>query len=302
LSDIPKTSHYSRTNLYKRLKERDENDQAYILVTTSAIEVGCDLNSTRLITQLCNPESLIQRAGRCNRKGNVEDAKIIVIGNNIPEFINTLSEAELEDYKIILKGLHARNFDPKAIMNCVSTKQKIDDYRVVELFSLLQDYVYNADLTCQSAHEKGLVITRSWTPSVTLVYDDGKQGDSLEKIVKESPQIQVPIDRLILKKNNEGNYTNQYANVSVYEWIYDKEETRYKLEPLKYWGCAYSKDMVIKVCAVQEGAIYDHELGFKDLPRVFIKCRSNGYQERLRYNPTEDRSVVINYTSALTQD
>lgn len=310
LSDIPKTSHYSRTNLYQRLKERDENDQAYILVTTSAIEVGCDLNSTRLITQLCNPESLIQRAGRCNRKGNVEDAKIIVIGNNIPKFVNTLSEAELEDYKTILKGLHARNFDPKAIMNCVSTKQTIDDYRVVELFSLLQDYVYNADLTCQSAHEKGLVITRSWTPSVTLVYDDGKQGDSLEKIVKESPQIQVPIDRLILKKNNEGNYTNQYANVYVYEWIYDKEETRYKLEPLKYWGCAYSKDMVIKVCAVQEGAIsdsfepysYDHELGFKDLPGVFIKWRSNGYQERLQYNPTKDRSVVINYTKALTQD
>jgi len=135
-----------------------------------------------------------------------------------------------------------------------------------------------------------------------LVYDDGKQGDSLEKIVKESPQIQVPIDRLILKKNNEGNYTNQYANVYVYEWIYDKEETRYKLEPLKYWGCAYSKDMVIKVCAVQGGAIYDHKLGFKDLPEVFIKWRPNGYQERLQYNPTKDRAVVINYTSALTRD
>jgi CRISPR-associated endonuclease/helicase Cas3 len=310
LSDIPKTSRYSRTKLYQRLKERDEKDQAYILVTTSAIEVGCDLNSTRLVTQLCNPESLIQRAGRCNRKGDVEDAKIIVVGNNIPEFVNTLSETELEDYQTTLNDLHAQNFDPKAILNCVSTKQTIDDYRVVELFSMLQDYVYNTDLTCQSAHEKGLVITRSWTPSVTLVYDDGNQGDNLEEMIKKSPQIQVPIDRLILKKNDEGNYINQYANVDVYEWIYNKEETRYKLEPLKYWGCAYSKDMVIKVRAVQDGAIsdsfesysYDHELGFKDLPGVFIKWRANGYEERLQYKPTKDRSVIINYTKALTQD
>ncbi|WP_396231971.1 hypothetical protein [Geminocystis sp. GBBB08] len=35
------------------------------------MEVGCDLNCKTLITQLCPPENLIQRAGRCNRKGNI---------------------------------------------------------------------------------------------------------------------------------------------------------------------------------------------------------------------------------------
>lgn len=196
ISDIPKDSEFSRTNIYQQIKARDEKNQPYILVTTSAIEVGCDLNSTKLITQFCNPENLIQRGGRCNRKGDIKGAKIIVIGKNIPEFANTLSEFELKNYQLVLQNLNNKNFDTKTIMNCVSSKQQVDDYRVVELFSMLHDYVYNADLTCQPSHEKGLVITRSWTPSVTLVYDNGKNRDKMN----EMPQITVPINRLVIQK------------------------------------------------------------------------------------------------------
>ena len=45
--------------------------KGYLLFTTSAIEVGCDLDAHLLITELCNPDSLIQRAGRCNRKRQI---------------------------------------------------------------------------------------------------------------------------------------------------------------------------------------------------------------------------------------
>lgn len=310
LPDIPKNSEFSRTKIYCRIKERDENNQPYILITTSAIEVGCDLNSTRLISQLCNPENLIQRAGRCNRKGNIQDAKVILVGNSIPEFANSLNENDLEIYKNTLQILHGQNFDAQAIMNCVSKKQKVDDYRVVELFTMLQDYVYNADLTCQSAYEKGLIITRSWTPSVTLIYDDGSHGYDLEKIAKNAPQITIPIDRLILKKDEKGNYENQYANINVYEWIYNKEETRYTLEPLKYWGWAYNKDIIVKIDRSHDGAMIDifqpyhyiPELGFKDLPGVFIKWKSTNYEEKLQYKTIEEKLVVINYIKALTEE
>ena len=65
-----------RRNVYQKLKQiEEEKDGSYLLLTTSAIEVGCDLNAHLLITELCNPDQLIQRAGRCNRKGQIKDAK-----------------------------------------------------------------------------------------------------------------------------------------------------------------------------------------------------------------------------------
>ncbi|WP_198648321.1 CRISPR-associated helicase Cas3' [Cyanothece sp. BG0011] len=312
IPDIPKDSEFSRTSIYQQIKDRDENNRPYIVVTTSAIEVGCDLNSTLLITQMCNPENLIQRAGRCNRKGDIPNSQIIVIGNSIPEFTNSLNDDEFEQYKTVLDTLNGKKFDATLLMNCVSTQQQVDDYRVVELFSMLHDYVYKADLTCQPSHEKGLVITRSWTPSVTLVYDDGETdiNRDLEKRISTLPQITIAVDRLIFKEDKDTGETNKYNNVDVYEYIYNKEETRWKLDPLKYWGQAYKKDIVIIINKEHNGAIhgtsktyeYVPELGFVKLPGVFIKWKPIGNEERLQYKTKEDKSVVITYIKALSND
>lgn len=282
-----------RPELYKKLKKRDEENQPYILITTSAIEVGCDLNSEVLISQIFPPENLIQRAGRCNRKGNISDAKVCLVGNSIPEFANTLDESGWKTYQKTLRSL--QHFDTKAISGCISRSKHVDDYRIVELFSMLYEYVYGADLTCQPAHEKGLVITRSWTPSATLVYDDGTQNIH---------QVTVPIDRLIKKEGN------QYANIYVCENYYDQEETRRKTRPLS-WGSAYQKDIVIKIGSPCDGAFmyeegkdyeYDPELGFVDLPGVFIRLKATGFEEKLLCQHEKNdrkKSAIITYAKKL---
>lgn len=290
-----------RPALYNKLKKRDEACQPYILITTSAIEVGCDLNSEVLISQICPPENLIQRAGRCNRRGNAPDAKVVLVGNFIPEFANSLDELGWQNYQQTLRSL--KRFDTSAISQCISRSQQVDDYRVVELFSMLHDYVYGADLTCKPAHEKGLVITRSWTPSATLVYDDGTHGDKIQ----DMPQVTVPIDRLIKKESN------QYANAHVYERYYNQEETRWSLRSLRY-GSAYLKDIIIKLASNNEGAKmfdgyqeykYVPELGFVDLPGVFIKLKTTGFDEKLLCQHDKDdkqKSAIITYTKALDSE
>jgi CRISPR-associated endonuclease/helicase Cas3 len=290
-----------RPELYRQLKSRDENNHPYILITTSAIEVGCDLNSEILISEICPPENLIQRAGRCNRRGNISDAKVILVGNTIQEFANTLDESGWQTYQETLQQL--TQFEIKKIAECISRSPHIDDYRVVELFSMLHDYVYSADLTCQPAHEKGLVVTRSWTPSATLIYDDGTHTE-----LKDMPQVTVPIDRLIIKKDK----SNQYANTHVYEQFYDQEETRWKLRDL-HWGVAYQKDIIIKIHQSNDGASiyesfqeypYNPELGFVELPGIFIKLRTNNFDEKLLYqHDSSDRkkSVIITYTKPLEE-
>ncbi len=291
-----------RPELYRQLKSRDDNNRPYILITTSAIEVGCDLNSEILISEICPPENLIQRAGRCNRRGNVPDAKVILVGNAIQEFANTLDESGWETYQNTLQQL--TDFNTAQISECISQSHYVDDYRVVELFSMLHDYVYSADLACQPAHEKGLVVTRSWTPSATLVYDDGTHGDKIENM----PQVTVPIDRLTIKKDK----SNQYANTHVYERYYDQEKTSWERRDLR-WGFAYQKDIIIKIHRSNDGASmldgnpeysYEPELGFVKLPGVFIKLKTNGFDEKLLYqygNTAQKKSVIITYTKALEE-
>jgi CRISPR-associated endonuclease/helicase Cas3 len=289
-----------RPQIYQEIQARDKGQQPYILITTSAIEVGCDLNSETLISQICPPENLIQRAGRCNRRGDVPDAKVILVGDRIPEFINSLTEEGWKAYQSTLQNLDV--FDTKKIAACVSRPEHIDDYRIVEIFSMLHDYVYNADLTCQPSYKKGLVITRSWTPSATIIYDCGTQGD-WEKNFSKLPQASVPLDRLFLKKE-EGVVVNQYANVDVYERIYDQETSRWLMTPLR-WGSAYTKDIVIRIGAAHQEAmadaldpfLYDSEIGFVELPGIFTKIRSN-LDEKLLYQPSESqqrKSVIISY-------
>lgn len=301
-----------RPELYKQIKQRDEEGRPYILVTTSAIEVGCDLNAEVLISQICPPENLIQRAGRCNRRGNISDAKVILVGDRIPEVGKrdiSLSEARWQEYQETLQLLHSlQKFDTQAIGKCICRSDHVDDYRVIELFSMLQNYVYNADLTCQPAHEKGLVITRSWTPSATLIFDDGNHGD-WQKNLANLPQITVPIDRLSIKEVDKIPI-NKYANVDAYERYYDQEKTHYSFRPLR-GGYAYSKDILIRIGKVNDGArhepelsSYDYkkELGFIDLPGVFKRWKSIGFEERLRYEPKDGKGATLIYTKALSTE
>ncbi len=291
-------AHQQRAEIYQKIQKLDRDEQPYILVTTHAIEVGCDLNSTDLITQICNPENLIQLVGRCNRKGNIADAHVIVVGDSIPDFIQNLRPSEWEKYQQTLSDL--TSFDAAKIAECITNDRTIDDYRVVEMFSTLHDYVYNADLSCESAHKKGLVITRSWTPSATLVYDDGEHGDWVANM-SQLPQVSVPIDRLIKKKDD----SNFYAAVDVYERYYHVEQTRYQVRSLT-WGSAYQKEIIIRIGkhdGIELGSPYKYnpELGFVELPGMFIKWRAKGSEQRLEYKifGKNAKSAVISYIQGI---
>ncbi|MCB9730856.1 MAG: CRISPR-associated helicase Cas3' [Deltaproteobacteria bacterium] len=56
-----------------------------VLVATQAIEAGVDISSKTLFTELAPWPSLVQRFGRCNRKGKDGDARIVVIDLEPPD-------------------------------------------------------------------------------------------------------------------------------------------------------------------------------------------------------------------------
>ncbi len=273
-----------RPKLYQAIKQRDDDGQPYIVVTTSAIEVGCDLNAEVLVSQICPPENLIQRAGRCNRRGNIPDAKFIIVGDRIPDFANSLDEGGWQKYQETLRSL--KHFDTRFISQCISRSQQVEDYRVVELFSMLHDYVYSADLTCQPLHKRGLIPTRSWKPSCTLVHID--TGHS----------ISVPIDRLA---NGQ-----KYADIYAYEKRYDKEKSQWDDEHLLGWGSAYGKEITVRISP--DGVDvdlppydYDENLGFVEIPKIFVKKWTDGAEQKLLYI-TGQHKAVISYIKSLDEE
>jgi CRISPR-associated endonuclease/helicase Cas3 len=281
-----------RPDLYRRIQECDAQSLPYLLITTSAIEVGCDLNAEVLISEICPPENLIQRAGRCNRRGNVADAKVIVVGSSIPDFTNSLDDAGWQNYQDVLRSLHT--FDSQKIARCIKQPEQIDDYRVVELFSMLHDYIYGADLTCQPTHQRGLIPTRSWTPSVELRYifsDDDYHS------------ISVSIDQLY-KKDGQA-----YAYVRAYERTYNSETTKWQKSALS-WGSAYGKNMIVEIPAGMDEFIFDRtlpeypydrnlaDLGFVELPTIFSAKWTQYAEIKLLYEE-DSRKVIISYVKGI---
>jgi CRISPR-associated endonuclease/helicase Cas3 len=256
--------------------------------------VGCDLNSEVLITQLCPPENLIQRAGRCNRRGNVKDARVIVVGENIPEFANTLDDAGSKKYQEVLSTLDTLNTEK--IADCISHNPHIDDYRVVELFSMLHDYVYGADLTCKPTHERGLIPTRSWEPSAELRFMLPNE---------EYHSISVPISRLANKKGQ------QYAYTYAFEQRYDQNTYTWNNHNLG-WGSAYDKTILIMMQDLSDCIFgtdlpvypYDPDLGFVELPKVFSTSWVDGANVKLKYERDDGKDkhiAIIHYTKSLDE-
>lgn len=72
-----------------RLKDRQTNleralavpgQEGTIVISTQVIEAGVDLSCATMFTELAPWASLVQRFGRCNRRGEIDDARIFWLG------------------------------------------------------------------------------------------------------------------------------------------------------------------------------------------------------------------------------
>lgn len=72
--------------LHSRFRQADRNDhlqallaeeKELIAVTTQVVEAGVDVSATTLLTELAPWASLVQRFGRCNRRGDDEEAGVL---------------------------------------------------------------------------------------------------------------------------------------------------------------------------------------------------------------------------------
>lgn len=279
-----------RRKVYRDLKALEAGNKGYLLFTTSAIEVGCDLNAHLLITELCNPDRLIQRAGRCNRKGEIPDAQILVVGNEIRPFLSTLSEEDAREYLCILEKQSEDKFDPGEILGIMKYEPH-SDYRAEVLFDMLYEYVYEARLENKPLHDRGLVITRSFEPSLTLTT---KIPDSPNEYPENAVSVSI---RSCIAKGQEEEVN---PTLKVYHRSYDKVHEEFRFVPLnRFGGSVYFKELFIEVPAGD----FCEELGYVEPPRVFESRAARGYRQNFVYQTTdengESKDIWLHYLKDL---
>jgi CRISPR-associated endonuclease/helicase Cas3 len=68
-----------KNNLDKALAEVETGKSGTLIVSTQVIEAGVDVSATTLFTELAPWASLVQRFGRCNRRGEDDQAQVLWI-------------------------------------------------------------------------------------------------------------------------------------------------------------------------------------------------------------------------------
>lgn len=263
--------------VYNELKNlENKKDEGYLLFTTSAIEVGCDLDAHLLITELCNPDSLIQRAGRCNRRGKIPDAKIVVVGDKIRPFLSILSQDNEETYLQILKNQSQNRFNSDDILGLLEYEPH-SDYRAEVLFDMLYEYVYEARLENKPLHDRGLVITRSFEPSLILTTKVPQESDN------HPPENAVNVSvRSCITRGGEGESVNQ--DFKVYQRFYDEYSEEFKFVEITRGGSIYFKELFVEV----PESYFCEELGYVEPPKVFEDRGTRGYRRNFVYHTTEE--------------
>lgn len=78
-----------RRRVLEKIRKRLSNDEKCILISTSLVEAGVDLDFQNVYRQLAGVDSMIQAAGRCNREGkrNKEDSSVFFFQFDEKEYV-----------------------------------------------------------------------------------------------------------------------------------------------------------------------------------------------------------------------
>ena len=165
--------------LWTELLKSKIPDEGRILIATQVIEAGVDISSSLLITDLAPWPSMVQRFGRCNRAGELEEAHIFWIDPR-PK-VEPYEADELEKAGEIVKYLksaslcdlpgHAPHYEPTHVLR----KQDL-----IDLFDTTPDLSgYDLDVSRFIRSEQDRDVLLAWRSSEPVTKDDAPGRDEL---------------------------------------------------------------------------------------------------------------------------
>ncbi len=95
----------------------DPDGPGTIVVATQVVEAGVDLSSALLVTPTAPFSSLVQRLGRCNRAGELTDARVLWLDDGEPTARDAApyAEEDLRSARVALLGLVGGSLSPSRL-------------------------------------------------------------------------------------------------------------------------------------------------------------------------------------------
>lgn len=139
---------------YERKLKESPNLQNLICVATQAVEAGMDLDADLLVTELAPWSSLVQRFGRCNRRGLRKESRVFWINLEFRDdkAASPYSRQELDDSRRDLDKLEGKDANPATLASVkisIESKERttirpvIREKDVLELFDTTPDLAGN---------------------------------------------------------------------------------------------------------------------------------------------------------------
>lgn len=155
----------------------DEGNTDAVIVSTQVVEAGVDISATTLITELAPWSSMVQRLGRCNRRGRDGDrAKVFVIGcPDIVESPAPYSRDELKRADERLAPLLGTKVSPASLSDMGADAISYD--AILRRRDLLSLFDTAPDLSGSHADVSQFVRSTDPETDIYILWRDWKRGE-----------------------------------------------------------------------------------------------------------------------------
>ena len=192
-----------RIKLNKKIQdiiEKPNSEQDIIIVSTQVVEAGIDISAKTLITEISPWSSMVQRFGRCNRKGEYDDSKIYFI-NLVKDRYYPYDKAEIKGSEEKIKELLNKSVSPK---NIPENKESIIHEIVIREPDLLGLFDTVHDLSGNHTDVSRYVRSLEDTKDVSVVWREFDEEDIKINQIRNDEVCNIPIqDMKKFKKGKE---------------------------------------------------------------------------------------------------
>ncbi len=272
-------SHFRMPDRNKIIEKLANQEKNRIIVSTQVIEAGIDISSSIMFSEIAPISSIIQRAGRCNRRGEYDNAEIYLI---YPKDLDKYKPEPYENLDIL---------DSINQLNKVISEDENSEFNLNSLNSLHENK-YNFvlrrnDLFQLFNTEPGLTgndidisrFVRSGKDINSFVFWRDKIDTSKEPLPSKEELCPVPVSDINEIRNKEAVYK--------YDWLTGK----------------WNKLNGSNTGNIIPGNIYMLDSNFGHyLPEEGWNIKSKSYVEPVRsQNTSADRSYEGNSSSITTE-
>lgn len=190
-------SEFTMKDRMEKEKQLKEDNDYKIVISTQVMEVSLDISFNIMFSECAPIDSLVQRAGRCNRRGEYKDSEFIVF-----DYSKVSERNVYRRYSNILKR-------SKEVVQ--ENQRYLSEYEITDMVNK----VYNEfDMYDDNYEEAKKLYSR--IENEEIIFDINYDEDKIKTRIFESTKISIiPYD---FKEVVESLFENkEYAKISLYE-------------------------------------------------------------------------------------